>query len=441
MSRSPGPPDVGWGFTMSLFTRRLARMAPGQLEGAIAIRLTPLRTGANSQWVAVDVLTACAMVLILFGMAGFAITTPLARAEDDLDELFAEIWDAPDVAQQTGGNGSLANPTTLLELVRAAREDVRVHTPSNTWSSGSTPPAAAPTVPGTPPGPSQGLRGSTTSVMSPPAQPGAAPVGPTSAPVSQSLPTVRAPAAPAVVSGGAETGGQRAAAPRSGLSPVIGPPDAGTTPRGVREVQSTNPAAEAVTASSTPAPAAPAPETPTGPATPAATALPMISLPVEPSVTVVPTGPPAVTATPGATSTVPTTPTPTTGYVVVQTDAPAEGLLQLANMRPGSGVTRFVNVFNGGRATFASYTLSTGSVGPPTPLWTDRTGGLRLRVRRGTTVLYEGPVAITNLDLRLRLEPGTTDRLELEITLPHEVGNVAQGRSQSISITWTATAD
>jgi hypothetical protein len=98
-----------------------------------------------------------------------------------------------------------------------------------------------------------------------------------------------------------------------------------------------------------------------------------------------------------------------------------------------------VNVFNGGRLPFTSYTFATAAVDAPTLLWTDPVNGLRLRLRRGTIVLYEGPIAVRDLTLGVTLAPGGADLLELSVYLPSQAGNVVQGLTQTVSITWTAT--
>jgi hypothetical protein len=108
-------------------------------------------------------------------------------------------------------------------------------------------------------------------------------------------------------------------------------------------------------------------------------------------------------------------------------------------MRPGDCATQTVAVFNAGRLAFSTYTLTTAPANGPTILWTDSATGLQLRVRRGTTVLYDGPIAITDLGLGASMAPGDTDMLELRVCLPTTAGNAAQGLSQTVSITWTAT--
>lgn len=108
-------------------------------------------------------------------------------------------------------------------------------------------------------------------------------------------------------------------------------------------------------------------------------------------------------------------------------------------MRPGARITRSVNVVNGGRLPFLSYTLTTVAVNAPTPLWTDPINGLHLRVTRDTSVIYEGPIAVTDLDLGATVAPGATDTVDLTVYVPHQAGNVIQGHAQTITIIWTAT--
>ena len=76
-----------------------------------------------------------------------------------------------------------------------------------------------------------------------------------------------------------------------------------------------------------------------------------------------------------------------------------------------------------GRLPFQSYTLTTSAATTATILWTDQAAGLQLRVRRGTTVLYSGPVAVSELDLAAAMQPGDTDTLELGVCLPAQAGN------------------
>jgi len=115
--------------------------------------------------------------------------------------------------------------------------------------------------------------------------------------------------------------------------------------------------------------------------------------------------------------------------------------MSMANMRPGTCATQNVTVFNVGRNPFLTYTVTTSVVDTPTPLWTDALNGLQLRIRRGTTVLYDGSLAVTGLDLGMSIAAGASDLLELNVCLPPSAGNAVQGAAQTIALTWTATSD
>ena len=113
----------------------------------------------------------------------------------------------------------------------------------------------------------------------------------------------------------------------------------------------------------------------------------------------------------------------------------------MANMRPGDCVTQNVTVFNMSRNPFLTCTLTTSAVGTATALWTDQLNGLQLRVRRDTSVLYDGPVAVTTLDLGTPITAGASDILDLSVCLPPAAGNSIQGAAQTTALTWTATSD
>ncbi len=522
--------------------------------------------GHPGRWVALDMLSTVAVVLFLFGVTGYAIFRPIAVAEDNLDTLFAEVWD-----DRTDTDTA---PLPLLDMMQAARQDERARAatpqpatppsepdagmPDAAGATGSGPAPAAgppdrypPTVPPgvlsvgplasplplAPAGASSGPAGSPTPAtgapaaapdtanqagspgpqgpgpgaavagpgpesgagngngnggsqtrpapnlarpagppadVAPPAVPGqpvpvppvppAAPVPPALpvAPVPPELPVIPpdltgVPPGPPVAPGVGteppamidpvfdlpdESDGD--AAPTSTPTPV---PAATRTPKATAQ-----PTGTAVPPTGTPAPPTAAPTgTPAAPATPTGTLAPPTATPAAPTATpALPTSThtPAVTPTatstsvpapPTSTSTPTSTPTPTTGHVVIRTDAPATGLFMMGNMRPGACVLQTVNVFNAGILPFDTYTLTTSIVDAPTPLWTDPTNGLQLQVRRSGAVIYDGPVAVNGLSLGVGMPPGGSDTLELRVCLPSSAGNVAQGLTQTLTFTWSAT--
>lgn len=112
----------------------------------------------------------------------------------------------------------------------------------------------------------------------------------------------------------------------------------------------------------------------------------------------------------------------------------------MSNMAPGDSVTRTVNIYNSGNLAFRTYYLSTSSDGAATALWSDATNGLQLRVRRGSAVLYDGPINVSSRDMQMALGPGGVDTLEITVSLPATAPNSMQALSQSVTFTWTAVS-
>ena len=110
----------------------------------------------------------------------------------------------------------------------------------------------------------------------------------------------------------------------------------------------------------------------------------------------------------------------------------------MANMRPGSCAVQQITVTNVGLLPFTSYSLTTSPASAATMLWTDPANGLQLRIRRGSTVIYDGPLAVTGLSVGGQLQPGEPDLLEFGVCLPALAGNSAQGQTQTVTLTWTA---
>ncbi len=129
------------------------------------------------------------------------------------------------------------------------------------------------------------------------------------------------------------------------------------------------------------------------------------------------------------------------------------------NFVPGDSLTRAVNLINDGSSPLGSVTLnSTATAG--SILTTDTTNGLQLAVKKcsvpytqagtasaatytcsGTeTVLGSGP-AVTNLSLSgaSALNAGGTDYLTFSVSLPTAADNTFQGKSASLSLTFTGT--
>lgn len=225
------------------------------------------------------------------------------------------------------------------------------------------------------------------------------------------------------------------AASPPGTPPV--PPPMGTAPAVGKGVELETPTPTPVEiATPEPSPMETASPAPTPPPSPAPTATPGPAATSAPTVVIppVPVGlPPAPAPAP------PPTATPTPMTLIISIDAPAVGFIGMSNMAPGDSVSRIVQVRNVGTLPFTTYTLSTSASGPISALWSDATHGLQMRLRRGTTVLYDGRIAVTGLDLGMSVGPGGVDTLEITVYLPATAGNHLQGLSQTIDFTWTAT--
>jgi hypothetical protein len=123
-----------------------------------------------------------------------------------------------------------------------------------------------------------------------------------------------------------------------------------------------------------------------------------------------------------------------------------------ANFVPGDSVTQAVNVINRGSAALGSVTLNSAATAGSI-LTTDATNGLQLELKScsvawsatntcaGTaTSLSSGPVVgIRTLNNPAALNPGGTDYLAFTISLPTSADNTFQGKSASLSLTFTGT--
>jgi hypothetical protein len=126
---------------------------------------------------------------------------------------------------------------------------------------------------------------------------------------------------------------------------------------------------------------------------------------------------------------------------------------------PGDSMTRAVNLVNDGNSPLGSVTLSSAATAGSV-LTTDTVNGLQLTVKKcsvawtqggtasapayscsGTeTVIGSGPV-VTNMTINgaAALNAGGTDYLTFAISLPASADNSFQGKSASLSLTFTGT--
>ena len=130
-----------------------------------------------------------------------------------------------------------------------------------------------------------------------------------------------------------------------------------------------------------------------------------------------------------------------------------------AGFLPGDSLTRAVNLVNDGNSPLGSVTLSSIATASSI-LTTDTANGLQLAVKKcsvawtqgGTaqaptytcsgaeTVVGSGPV-VSTMDLAgaAALNAGGTDHLTFSISLPTTADNTFQGKSASLSLTFTGT--
>jgi hypothetical protein len=151
-------------------------------------------------------------------------------------------------------------------------------------------------------------------------------------------------------------------------------------------------------------------------------------------------------------SSTPVNTTITTGSVDIDVTGPGVTVpVTTAGFVPGDSVTQTVNLINKGTAALGSVSLST-TVAAPSVLTTDLTNGLQLAVKScsvawtgstcgaGEKLLGSGPV-INNLNLAnaTSLNAGGTDYLAFTISLPAGADNTFQGKSATLSLTFTGT--
>jgi hypothetical protein len=126
---------------------------------------------------------------------------------------------------------------------------------------------------------------------------------------------------------------------------------------------------------------------------------------------------------------------------------------------PGDSITRAVNLVNDGNAPLGSVTLSSAATASSI-LTTDLANGLQLTVKKcsvawtqggtaqaptytcaGTETLVGSGPAVNNFAINgaAALNPGGTDHLTFSIALPTTADNTFQGKSASLSLTFTGT--
>jgi hypothetical protein len=151
-------------------------------------------------------------------------------------------------------------------------------------------------------------------------------------------------------------------------------------------------------------------------------------------------------------SSTPVNTTITTGTVDIDVTGPGVTVpVTTAGFVPGDSVTQTVNLMNKGTAALGSVSLST-TAAAPSVLTTDLTKGLQLAIKScsvawtgstcsaGEQLLGSGP-AISNFNLAnaASLNAGGTDYLAFTISLPAGADNTFQGKSATLSLTFTGT--
>jgi hypothetical protein len=154
------------------------------------------------------------------------------------------------------------------------------------------------------------------------------------------------------------------------------------------------------------------------------------------------TATPTFTPTPTHTSTSTPTFTPTPSPLSITTTNAGSAIFTFAGLAPGNTVSRNLNITNNGGLNF-TYTLATsctsGCSGQTGLLWTDATNGLQLVVKRGSAVIYSGPISVSSQDMGVTLGAGQSDTVTLEVSLPATVNNAYANLTTVVTFTWTAT--
>jgi hypothetical protein len=193
---------------------------------------------------------------------------------------------------------------------------------------------------------------------------------------------------------------------------------------------------------STPIPPTSTPVPPTSTPVPAtSTPVPATNTPVPATSTPVPATNTPVPPTPTNTP-VPPTATATAQPLSITSSNPGFAVLSLSGMIPGDSISRPLSVSNNGGPRFG-YSLSTsctsGCSGAAGLLWTDSTNGLQLTVKRGSAVVYAGPIQVTNKDMGVTLGPSQSDNVTIQVSLPAAASNAYANLATVVTFTWTAT--
>ncbi|MGY1808175.1 TasA family protein [Blastococcus sp. SYSU D00669] len=162
-------------------------------------------------------------------------------------------------------------------------------------------------------------------------------------------------------------------------------------------------------------------------------------------------------------STTPVATTVQTGTVDINLNQPSGAYsipVTTTNFVPGDSLTRAVNLTNDGSSALSSVTLTSVATGTATNLTTDAVNGLQLSLKScsvawtqgGTAAapsyscsgtersLYAGPAAATvALSNPASLNAGGADHLVFSVSLPTSADNSFQGKSASLSLTFTGT--
>ncbi|UNL85909.1 CalY family protein [Priestia koreensis] len=114
-------------------------------------------------------------------------------------------------------------------------------------------------------------------------------------------------------------------------------------------------------------------------------------------------------------------------------------VFNITNMVPGDFAAKTVTIQNTGNVdfTYVVGAINTGS----TNLWTDKTNGLQVEIKKGATTYYSGPVSdvSTNPASPLSLPVGQNDVLTIKVTLPISADNTFQMLTEVITFTFQAT--
>jgi hypothetical protein len=152
-------------------------------------------------------------------------------------------------------------------------------------------------------------------------------------------------------------------------------------------------------------------------------------------------------------SSTPVTTTISSGTVDIDVTGPAVSVpLTTTGFVPGDSITQAVNLVNTGNSALGSVTLDT-TAPVSSLLTTDTVNGLQLTLKScavawsttntcssGEAVLSTG-AAVSNRTLAnpLALNPGGTDYLAFTVSLPTTADNTFQGKTASLSLTFTGT--